>query len=270
MIIRAECLTAEDIAGIQAAYGDDFDSMINALEGEEGSTIAAGVNAEDLLAYVLESDCTDLMNPDAAGMDAVWGLTSVQDMLKDLYDKNYVGTDVDQEQLVDDVKNYLDNECGIPMDILNQVIDLANKKIAEYGPILFGPDAASELQNLITAMKYINPGVYLLLYVMYELGEKMSTAIQDVVEAREASSEALIDKMEAIEDFEEGDDNESSIETQQAIKALDYEIQNLQSQIKSYDELTKTLLETLEQAIETASNMTQQQSRTVNSILQNW
>lgn len=150
--IRPATLTNTDIDAIRSIYGDNRDLMIQDLRT---GNLPDGVNAEDLLAYVLEERS---LNPDDASLAYLWEDDDVVEMLHDMRDKN--ATDAELAALIRDIEAYL-TQAGESTDLMNDAARIINEYAEKYGmDPSTGSKMSEEIQNLVTFFRAVSPEMW--------------------------------------------------------------------------------------------------------------
>lgn len=244
----------------QAYYGENYDQAISDVQN---GTIPEGIEAEEVIAYLLTNVDYGWMDPDQ--MADVWGDDQdVVDLMSDFYGTNQSNADL--ELLLNDIEEFLNATNPQDQSTIQEVLDV----IGEYqsDPKNMGKMAQVQqnLMNLLQILAKVSPDVYLLMHHM-ELSQKTGQLRETLLDARRNAAEELEELQEDLIDLS-GDDTSDPMVAQD-LKEVQLAMENLQNIMKQIDETIKTTQEFELQALETASDIRSRRARTSQTIINN-
>jgi len=235
--------TDADRTALYEAYGYDYEAVQEAIEND---TLIDGVSEADAIFYILENT-SDLswLDPDAIDLD-----DSNANALQNFTDDNR------DSQAANDLEAYLEAE-GYAVDDLNDAIRI----IQDNADILDG-STDDEVMNLVEYFKNTNPYIYLLLYVMFELGPNIEEAAEVVIDNIEDVVDDIADDIDDMDGLTDQDDGGE-------LQALQQNVSMKNQVLSAYQEVLDLLNEIVESMLETSSSGISRTERADSTIIGN-
>ncbi|MBI4412696.1 MAG: hypothetical protein HY541_09480 [Deltaproteobacteria bacterium] len=269
--------TNQEVQDIIAYYTDsstgavDYDAIATAIETNDTSAgtiedlITVYVSGQGQLPSVMmapEAYPVDLDDPAYAHLwteEVVDNLEYLGQMNSSLATQvasflNY-GDSIDavDSSLLGEVEDYLSN-YGIEGEEADEVADQVYD--------LFASQDLSDIMSLFISLG--NPGIALLMYTAYGLGPQMQELQEAAVEVMEDSSEEMEDILDDIQDLDPED-----LSAQYDSQALSQQLNVVSTVISTMSEFIQNAQDIVDEMIELASNLSEQTSRTTQSIIRN-
>lgn len=240
-----------------ANYGEAgaVEAMIADLQA---GTVPEGYDSVDLFGVLLEMEAD--LDPDDPSLSYLWADAETGEMLQEFWMQN--SADAELTMLIEDVEGFM-NQCGLDTSTLGMTETVITDYVEEFGPLEYGAssDDLSELGNLLSIIKVLNPGLYMIIRTR-EVSQLVAEDIETLLSDQEEVRDRLLEIPGDMEGLTDTDDQAEMAELQQEMKQLE-------QMIATYDEIVKQLIDILQKNIETGSDLISSQSRLASTILNN-
>jgi hypothetical protein len=248
-------LSANDITQIESYY-ESTDSIIQDLENGQ---IPEGINADDLVLYVLSlTENAQFLDPDS--LDYLWEDPDVINALQDLRTANY-GTS-EYELLLADISDFCDAAGFSAIGDIDNAIQDYTEKYGEPGSETTA-QTTDELMNLLEVVGRFNPA-FALLQIAWQLGPEIQELQEEIADKVDDTTDQIYEFINDIEDHDPEDPSD-----QAEVQAITQELSMLKEVNSAYMEISKLAIDILENIVETSSQEFQTIQRTISTIRSN-